>query len=68
MNATAISDMISRPKFKPIILHLNDGTKIPVKHPDFLMFTEGKSTIIVTEGEHIHIIDVASITSVKAAR
>jgi hypothetical protein len=65
---SAIEDMIHRPKFKPIALHLNDGTKVPVKHPDFLMFTEGKKTIVVTEGEHIHIVDVESITAIKATR
>jgi len=66
MKATAIEDMMARPKFRPMVLKLNNGSKIPVKHPDFIMFTEAKSTVIVTVGEHFHVIDVDSITSIES--
>jgi hypothetical protein len=68
MTVAVINDLLHPPKFKPLTLLLDDGTKIPVKHSDFVMFTEGKKTIIITEGEHIHIADVERITAIEARR
>jgi hypothetical protein len=51
----------------PFELELENGTKLTVRHADYLLFTESRQTIIVTIGEHFHVIPIEKITAIKAA-
>jgi hypothetical protein len=68
MKAVNIEDALHKRPFKPFQLHMDNGDKIPVKHPECLAFSESKSTAVVVEGEHFHIVDLAHISSLAFAR
>ncbi len=56
---------LARP-FKPFRLHLADGRKYDVRHPEFLAFSRsGKTLHFVTESDSIDHIDVLMIVSVE---
>jgi hypothetical protein len=49
--------------FKPFVIHMADGTSVPVNHPELLLRTQGGRTAIVnTEGEKVSIIDLLLVT------
>jgi hypothetical protein len=51
----------------PFELELESGTRLKVKHPDYLMFTENRRAVIVTIGSHFYVTPVEKITAIKAA-
>jgi hypothetical protein len=51
----------------PFEIELENGTKLTVKHADYLTIDEGRTTAIVWVGEHFHVIPIHKITSIKAA-
>ena len=67
MNAENILDLIHRAPFRPLELELDNGRKINVKHPDFILFAESKRVAIVTEGDHFHLIDLEHVSTVHSA-
>ncbi|MEO6182107.1 MAG: hypothetical protein ABIP71_03190 [Verrucomicrobiota bacterium] len=66
MKVEMLHDMIHRAPFKPIELELDNGKKIPVKHPDFIFFPQSKKTVVITEGEHLYIVEVDHISNINS--
>ncbi|MEX0610622.1 MAG: hypothetical protein WD738_05680 [Pirellulales bacterium] len=51
--------------FKPFTLHLADGTKHPVPHPEMIWRTQGGRTVFVNlGGEKVAIIDLLLVTKI----
>lgn len=50
MNLDPIRNRL-RSQFNPFTLHLTDGRKIPVPHPDFIAV--GRGIVVVVDGLHI---------------
>ncbi|MDZ4782759.1 MAG: hypothetical protein SGJ19_21130 [Planctomycetia bacterium] len=49
--------------FRPFLVHLADGTSIPVKHPELMLVTQGGRTAFVnTEGDETSIFDLLLVT------
>lgn len=67
MTVANIEEALNRTPFAPFELHLDNGRTVPVKHPDFLMFSENRRTVIVTEGERFIIADVDHISALTGA-
>lgn len=52
--------------FIPFVIHLADGTSVPVRHPELLLISQGGRTVIVNlEGEQMAIVDVLLITKLS---
>ena len=67
MTAANIEEVLHRTPFAPFELQLDNGRTLHVKHPDFLMFTESKRTVIVTEGERFIIADLDHVSTISGA-
>jgi len=63
MSVPNIEEALGRTPFTPFDLHLDNGRTVHVRHPDFLMFSENRRTVIVTEGERFIIADVDHISA-----
>jgi hypothetical protein len=50
--------------FKPFTLHLSDGRKIPVPHPDFVIVGRGV-VVVLDEHDVDHVVDGMHIVSVE---
>jgi hypothetical protein len=62
MDAEDLIQTMHRKEFRPVELHLADGQKLTVPHPDyFLVFPNRKSALVFTDGIHFEILDLASI-------
>jgi len=49
--------------FQPFVLHMADGTSLPVRHPELMLISQGGRTAIVNlEGEQMAIVDVLLIS------
>ncbi len=68
MKPINFEDALNKRPFRAFQLHLDSGDKIPVTHPECVLFSESKNTAVVVEGEHFHIVDIAHIGSVSFAR
>ena len=52
--------------FQPFDIHLADGRSLPVKHPEFLSFSQSGRTIGVGVDEGtIEVVDLLLVTSLK---
>ncbi len=56
---------MQRKPFTSFNVTLASGERISVKHQEHVYFSESETTIIVVEGEHIRIFDVANISSIR---
>ena len=69
MNLDRIRDRLGN-GFKPLVIELSSGRRVPVPHPDFIML--GKNFVVVmSEDDSVRTIDalhIASIADLPAGR
>ena len=52
--------------FQPLVIHLADGRRLPVPHPEFAMMTPSGRTLFVTdENDRVDRVDTLLVTSVS---
>jgi len=65
LNLEMIRQKVHGP-FRPFVLHLSDGRKFPVPHPDFILI--GKNMVIVNNEQDVaQYIDALHIVSLEEA-
>jgi hypothetical protein len=63
MNIQHIRDRVTN-GFKPFVIHLSDGRKFPVPHPEFVAV--GKNVVVVIgKNDRVNMLDPIHITSVE---
>jgi hypothetical protein len=50
--------------FKPFTIHLSDGRKFPVPHPEFIAVGK-KVVVVISKGDRVNTIDPIHITSIE---
>ncbi len=66
MNIQRIRERVTK-GFKPFVIHLSDGCKFAVPHPEFIAV--GKSVIVVIEkNDRVNTLDPVHITSIEEKR
>jgi hypothetical protein len=50
--------------FKPFTIHLSDGRKFPVPHPEFVAVGK-KVVVVISKGDRVNTIDPIHITSIE---
>lgn len=68
MKPINIEDALGKRPFKPFQIHMNSGDRIAVKHPELVAFSPSKSTAVIWEGEHFHIVDITHIGSLSFSK
>ena len=63
MKAVNLQDALKKAQFKAFDLCLDNGRVIPVKHPDCVLFNEPKTTAVIADGEHLHIVDLDHVSN-----
>lgn len=64
MSPTNIQDAIKHAK--PFTLKMDNGEKIVIKHPDFILLTPNKRTaLVVHDDNHFDIIDIDHVSSIS---
>ena len=62
MDAEDLLQTMHSKEFRPVELHLSDGQKLLVPHPDyFFVFPNRKSALVFPDGIHFEIIDLAAV-------
>jgi hypothetical protein len=59
--------------FRPFILHLSDGRKFDIPHPDFIIIGKGVVAMLRKDGlietvDALHIVSVEDVASASAKR
>jgi hypothetical protein len=66
MTIEQIRQLYNSAPFKPFIIHLADGRRIPVKHREFMATSPSGRTIVVYEqDDSFNIIDLLLVTSLE---
>jgi hypothetical protein len=65
MHIQPIQNAVEKTPFQPFEIETTGGRTVLVKHPDFLLFSESKNTIVVTEGDHVYLIGVNEVSSIR---
>jgi len=63
MKAVSLLDALHTAPFKPFDLCLDNGKVVRVKHPELVFFNETKTTAVVADGDHLHIVDLDHVSS-----
>jgi hypothetical protein len=63
MKAVNLLDVLNKARFKPFDLCLDNGRMLRVKHPDRVLLNEPKTTAVIADGEHLHIVDLDHVSS-----
>jgi hypothetical protein len=65
MNIQRIREMVTN-GFRPFVIHLSDGRKFPVPHPEFVAV--GKNVVVVIgKNDRVNTLDPIHITSLEEA-
>ena len=67
MTSDRIKELYAAEPFRPFTLHLADGSTARVISPEFMMFTPGGRTIVVSKADDgaVEIIDLLLVTKVS---
>jgi hypothetical protein len=66
MTIEQVKQLYNSAPFKPFIIHLADGRRIPVKHREFMATSPSGRTIVVYEpDDSFNIIDLLLVTSLE---
>jgi len=66
MTIEQVKQLYNFAPFKPFIIHLADGRRIPVKHREFIATSPSGRTIVVYEqDDSFNIIDLLLVTSLE---
>ena len=64
MNATALVEALQQAPFRPFEIHV-DGRVIPIHHPEQVLLTPAKTTLVAAmPDDSIRIVDVSHISSI----
>ena len=63
MSTDTLREYLHREPFRPIVLTLPSGREVRLTNPELTMFTETGRTLIVTEGERVILVNVATAES-----
>ena len=63
MTSEQFRTAMNRRPFVPFVIHLADGDRLPVRHPENIAMSPGGRTVIVFgEGEAFRIVDLLLVT------
>jgi hypothetical protein len=65
MRAENLQEVIRAAPFRPFTLFLADGTRVPVRHPEWIAYAGGRTAIVIEQDERSHIIDVMLVTKLE---
>ena len=68
MKAVNLEDALKKKPFTPFELHVDNGAGLVIGHPECLMFNQSKTTAVIADGEHFHLIDLEHISSLSYKR
>ncbi len=63
MNIQRIREMVTN-GFKPFTIHVSDGRKFPVPHPEFVAVGK-KVVVVIGKGDRVNTLDPLYITSIE---
>ena len=66
MTIEKLREIYSAQPFRPFVIHLADGRKVPVHHRDFIMSVPSGRTIVVAQPDDtLNMIDLLLITDLE---
>ena len=66
MTVEQLRNVISASPFRPFTMKLADGTRLRVKHPEFVSFSPvGRTVIVWSEGDAFEIVDLLLVASIE---
>jgi hypothetical protein len=67
MNPTALHQAIHAAPFRPFELVLADGSRVVVRHPEWIAFAGGRVAVVLEPDDRTHHVDVMLVTKLELA-
>jgi hypothetical protein len=61
----SLQEVIRAAPFRPFTLFLADGTRVPVRHPEWIAYTGGRTALVLEHDQRSHYIDVMLVTKLE---
>lgn len=69
MTSDRLKQIHANRPFQPFVVHLADGRKLPVRHPELLAIApSGRTCVVITSDDSTHILDVLTITGLEVSK
>jgi hypothetical protein len=66
MTVDRLREVYNSQPFRPFVMHLADGRRIPVVHRDFIMSVpSGRTVIVVQPDDTVNIVDLLLVTDLE---
>ena len=66
MTTEKLRDTIHATPFRPFVLHLADGRRLNVPHPDFIAHVPGgRTAVVLHEDESYNVVDLLLVTDLE---
>lgn len=66
MSSEPLRELWRARPFRPFRIHLAEGRRLAVRHPEFMTISPtGRTAILYEQGDHFEVIDILMITSLK---
>ena len=62
MRPEALLDQIRAMPFRPFVVVTADGARFRVDHPEWIATAGGRTAVLMTPDDHMHVLDIALIT------
>lgn len=67
MNGKTLQDAIHAAPFRPFELVLADGSRVVVRHPEWIAYAGGRVALVTDQNDRAHYVDVMLVTKVEIA-
>ena len=67
MNPATLSQAIHAVPFRPFELVLADGSRVAVRHPEWIAYTGGRVAVILEPDDRVHYVEVMLVTKLDLA-
>jgi hypothetical protein len=65
MTAETLRTLIHAAPFRPFHIHLADGQRVPVRHPDFIALSGSRVAVVIQPDESTSYIDAMLVTAME---
>ena len=67
MNPVTLQELIRAVPFRPFSLALEDGSRVDVRHPEWIAFAGGRVALVTDPDDRAHYVDVMLVTKLELA-
>lgn len=67
MTTEQFSSMLRTSPFRPFVIHIADGRKIEVTHPELVAYAGGRTAVVALPNDGFEVVDLLLVASLEGS-